>query len=398
MKRAVFIGALVFEIALALVLFPRTNSATLRTTDFVNFYAGATLVRQGRGAVLYRRETQDAVFQSILGHKSNQYFLHPPFEAAALAPLSYLRIERAFVVWTLFNAGLLALLPLLLMPCVPLVAQRPYLGLLGLAFFPALTALTLGQDSILLLFILSASYLLLCKKLDAAAGMVLAMAAIKFQYLVILVPFLLLWRRFRLMAGFAGGAALLVFISFLITGMDGLIEYVRFVRTFDLHSGYGGLNPTLMVNWRGFLAGTGNSSPIYFWAGEIILLSLGLLCVAASEKTRTRGLTFALFISIAVEAAPYAHFEDMTLLLLPILLAWDYVHDSSARTVGTGLIAFSCGALFLWPLLLVFMGGHYWWNSRIYLTFPVILLFIAGLVAELLIFAEPGTETVPAQP
>jgi len=137
MKRVVLIGAVIIEIALALILFPRTDRATLQSTDFVNFYGAASLVRQGQGALLYRRETQDPVLQSILGHKSNQYFLHPPFEAAALVPLAYLKIEQAFVVWTLVNAGLLALLPLVLMPCVPLVAKKPYLGLLGFAFFPA---------------------------------------------------------------------------------------------------------------------------------------------------------------------------------------------------------------------------------------------------------------------
>src|SRR5258706_539898 len=167
MKRVVLIGALIIEIALALILFPRTDRATLQSTDFVNFYGAASLVRQGQGALLYRRETQDPVLQSILGHKSNQYFLHPPFEAAALVPLAYLKI---------------------------------------------------------------------------------------------VVPLLLLWRKFRLVAGLVGGGALLVFVSVLITGTRGLIEYVRFVRTFDLHSGYGGLNPSLMANWRGFLAGIGQAN------------------------------------------------------------------------------------------------------------------------------------------
>jgi len=400
MKRVVLIGALIIEIALALILFHRTDRASLQSTDFVNFYGAASLVRQGKGALLYRRETQDPVLQAILGYKSNQYFLHPPFEAAALVPLSYLKIEPAFVVWNLLNAGLLALLPLVLMPCLPLVAKKPYLGLLGFAFFPALTALTLGQDSILLLFILSSSYLLMCKNLEVAAGLVLALATIKFQYLLILVPLLLLWRKFRLVAGFVGGGALLVFVSTLITGTRGLLEYVRFVRTFDLHSGYGGLNPSLMVNWRGFLAGIGqaNRSQAYFWAGEIVLISLGLLCLGVRQRARAPGLIFALFISIAVAAAPYAHFEDMTMLLLPAFIGWDYVQTSPTRTAGTKLIAVCCAALFVWPLLLLVLGGHYWWNSRIYLTFPVLLLFIVSLGLELRISRERRADAVPEQP
>jgi hypothetical protein len=210
---------------------------------------------------------------------------------------------------------------------------------------------------------------------------------IKFQYLLILLPLLLLWCKSRVVAGFAVGAAFLVFVSWLIMGTSGLIEYVRFVRSFDLHSGYGGLNPALMVNWRGFLAGIEKAtpSPACFWSGETILLLTGLLCLRVPQTARTRALIFALFISVAIAASPYAHFPDMTMLLLPIFLAGSYVQTAPRKTIAQKLIAFCCVSLFVWPLLLLALGGHYWWNSRIYLTFPVLLLFIVSLGFELYI-------------
>jgi hypothetical protein len=400
MKRAVLIGVLIIEIVLAVTLVPHADRARLQSIDFVNFYAAASIIRQGNGAMLYRRETQDPVLQSILGHPSNQYFLHPPFEAAALVPLSYLKIEQAFVVWSLINAGLLGLMPLVLMPCAPAVARRPYLGLLGFAFLPALTALTLGQDSILLLFILSSAYLLMCKDLELAAGLVLALATIKFQYLLILLPLLLVWRKTRAVAGFAVGGAFLVFVSWLIMGTGGLIEYVRFVRSFDLHSGYGGLNQALMINWRGFLAGIDRAKPsaACYWTGEIILILPGLLCLRVPQTARTRALIFALFISVAVAASPYAHFPDMTVLLLPIFLAGSYIETAPGKTAWLQkLVAFCCVSLFVWPLLLLGLGGHYWWNSRIYLTFPVLLLFIVSLGFEVRISRTRAAGQRPAE-
>jgi alpha-1,2-mannosyltransferase len=400
MKRAVLIGVLIIEIVLAVTLVPHADRSLIQSTDFVNFYEAASIIRQGKGAMLYRRETQDPVLQSILGHPSNQYFLHPPFEAAALAPLSYLKIEQAFVVWSLINAGLLGLMPLVLMPYAPVAAKRPYLGLLGFAFLPALTALTLGQDSILLLFIISSAYLLISKELELAAGLVLALALIKFQYLLILLPLLLVWRKSRVVAGFAVGGAFLVFVSWLIVGTGGLIEYVRFVRSFDLHSGYGGLNQALMVNWRGFLAGIGKAEPssAYFWVGEIILLLPGLFCLRVPQTARTRALIFALFIAVALAAAPYAHFPDMTVLLLPIFLAGSYIQTAPGETAwGQKLIALCCVSLFVWPGLLLVLGGHYWWNSRIYLTFPVLLLFIVSLGFELLISGARTSGRRPAE-
>ena len=153
-----------------------------------------------------------------------------------------------------------------------------------------------------------------------------------------------------------------------------------------------------MVNRRGFLAGIEQANPLpaYFWAGEAILVLPGLLCLRVSQTARTRALIFALFISMAVAAAPYAHFPDMTLLLLAIFLAGSCIETAPSKTMVQKLIAFCCVSLFVWPLLLLVLGGHYWWNSRIYLTFPVILLFIVSLGLELHIsgarVAGPGQE------
>ncbi len=55
----VLAGVVVIDIAVAVTLIPLTNRDRLRTTDFVNFYAGASIVREGNGARLYQRETQD---------------------------------------------------------------------------------------------------------------------------------------------------------------------------------------------------------------------------------------------------------------------------------------------------------------------------------------------------
>src|SRR5579864_6408117 len=175
MKHAVILGGvIVIEIIMAITLVPSTDHSRIETTDFLNFYVGATIVREGNGRTLYQAETQQLVLQSILGRRVTEYYLHPPFEAAALVPLSYLSIERAFVVWTLMNTALLGLLPLLLTSSVSFVARRPYLGLLGFAFPPAIAGLTLGQDSILVLFFICVAYILDVKKRDFVAGVVLA--------------------------------------------------------------------------------------------------------------------------------------------------------------------------------------------------------------------------------
>ena len=69
-------------------------------------------MRSGDGVNLYQLRTQAAALRSVLGHESPEHFLHPAFEAVALAPLTFLSIEHAFLVWTMINVAVLALLPL----------------------------------------------------------------------------------------------------------------------------------------------------------------------------------------------------------------------------------------------------------------------------------------------
>jgi hypothetical protein len=370
---------------MSVALMPWTSHERIQTTDFVNFYAAATIVREGHGAQLYRRETQDPVLKSILGRSVTDYFLHPPFEAVALIPLSFLTIERAFVVWTLANLALLGLLPLLFAKCVSFVDRRLYLGLLGFVFAPVMTGLALGQDSILVLFIITAAYLLYAKGRDFSSGLVLALATVKFQYIVILALLLFFSRKLRLIGGLMAGCGFLALASALVTGPAALVEYFRFVFTYNLHGGYGSIRPALMVNWRGLFAGMGWTShtQAYSAVGSVLLLILGIACSRSVRAVENPDLAFSLFVAIALAASPYAHFQDATILLLPIFLAMDSV--LSGRTGGTEgkVIAASCVLMFLSPIILLLTGGHYWWNSRIYLVFPAIVLFIAALAIEL---------------
>jgi len=375
------VSVIVIEAAMVFALLPWANRATLNTTDFVNFYAAATIVRQGNAASLYEIQTQGPELAALLGHPSHEYFLHPPFFAAVLAPLSYLSIEKAFLVWTLFNMALLGSLPVLFSECADFVRRRPQLGLLGMLFAPVMVALTLGQDSILLLFLFGVGYVLLKRGRDAAAGFVLAAATTKFQYVLMLVGFLLLGRRWRLAAGFALGCAILLTVTFFLFGGEGIREYVGFVHNYDVSDGFGTLHTDLMVNARGFFAGLGwrHNTQTYTLAISAVLIVFGALCTRFISE-RSTSLLFALYVTLALLASPYAFFQDSTLLLLPLYLAVDFAFRSSGPP--RHLLIFGCGLVFFGPLLLLALGGHYWWNSRIYLMFPVILLFALTLAAQ----------------
>jgi Glycosyltransferase family 87 len=248
-----------------------------------------------------------------------------------------------------------------------------------------LASLTLGQDSILLLFVISGAYLLSVKKRDFVAGLVLALATIKFQIVLILALLLLVSRKFRFIGGFVAGCALLALASVLVTGGSGIIEYFRFVRWFDLHNGFGNVNPASMMNWRGLLAGIGweNNQRLYSAIGSVILIALGIVASRWIRATKNQELGFSLYLAIALAASPYNYFQDAAILLLSIFLVMDLVVRRRMVGIRATLAGLCCVLMFVWPVVLLIFGGHYFWNSRIYLVFPVIVCLIALLAAEL---------------
>jgi hypothetical protein len=369
------IVAAVVATGVAIVLYPISDQHRLRSTDFVNFYAGASIVAQGDATSLYDRSVQGPLLQSISGLPLTEYFLHPPFEAAMLAVLALLPFRTAYVLWTALNAALVAALCWPFASTFQSVRRQPLIGMAGYFFFPVLVSLVLGQDSVFLLAILVVTYVLMRDQRPFLAGLVLSLSAIKFQYLLIFTCLLLMAGKRRLVLGAASGCVVLALISAVLVGLPGLISYVILLRDFSAHSGYGSLHLDLMVNWRGFLAGLGISNRAFFMAGEI---GLALIAFAATQIKRDESLQFAVLLTVSLLASPYAHFADATLLLLPVLIVID--RAATRRRIALLIVT---AALFVVPPMLLLFGGHYWWNSHIYLVFLVALMFLLVVSAEL---------------
>ena len=272
----------------------------------------------------------------------------------------------------------------ILMSSLPWVARRPYLLLLAFCFLPVLIALNLGQDSILLLFLFSACYGQIRKEKQFTAGLLIALAAVKFQYPVMLFVLLVCSRKFRLIAGMVAGGVTLAVASALVAGRRGMVEYFAFVHDFNVHNGYGGLNPLVMVNARGFLAGLGfpeHADGYGLLIGIILLAGAGNLASRKRQEKLTQ-LEFAFFVTVALLASPYAHFPDMTILVLPAILTIDSAWKRKLH--NPKLIAFCLAALFFVPYLLLSQGRHYWWESHVYLLFAIILMFGGCLAFEII--------------
>jgi len=376
-RLTILAGSLLAGVLAATGLLHSTTAAGLRTADFSSFYAAGSIVLHGHRTDLYQPATQDPVLRSLLGgdYRFHEYFFHPPFEALWFAALAWLSFPHAYAAWTSINVFLLAALPLILISCVALIARKPHLGLLGFVFFPALATLKLGQDSIVLLVVMSAAYCLMRDKRPLAAGLVLALASIKFQFLIVLAPLLLLERRFRVLAGLAGGVLGLIAVSVWTIGFRQVPDYVHFVLNANVNQ-----EELKQVNVRGLLFALGIQH-LMFWSAlvSVAVLAVGVL-VAVKRHPHQEQLAFAAYLTIAVLASPYAHFPDVAVLLLPILLAVDWLARNPLNRMSAQLLAASIGLMFLFPYVLIVVWPHY---SRIYLMFPAVLLFLIALLLEI---------------
>jgi hypothetical protein len=202
---------------------------------------------------------------------------------------------------------------------------------------------------------------------------------------LILALLLLVSRKFRFIGGFLAGCAFLALASVLVTGGSGIIEYFRFVHWFDLHNGFGNVNPASMMNWRGLLAGIGleDNQRLFSAIGSVVLIALGIVSSRWIRRAKNQELGFSLYLAIALTASPYNYFQDAAVLLLSIFLVMDQVVTGRILGIRAKLLVLCSVLMFVWPVVLLIFGGHYFWNSRIYLVFPIIIGLIALLAAEL---------------
>jgi hypothetical protein len=245
-------------------------------------------------------------------------YLHPAYEALFLIPLSFLPYRAAYLGWALMNVIVLACVYSALRP--RLVHFRalgpPWIsaGLL-LGFFPLAFSILAGQDSLLLLLILTWAFRCMSGS-HFRAGVLLGFGMFRFQVLLPIVVLFLLWRSFKLISGWALSSAAVAAISAGITGVEAQLQYFRLLFQMGSFS----YQPLLrrMPNLRGLLAA------FSFGKFSIVILSAAILLIAAVMGTKQGSeQRFSIAISVACLVTYFLFMHDLSLLILPILLAMD---------------------------------------------------------------------------
>ncbi|HZO08167.1 MAG TPA: glycosyltransferase family 87 protein, partial [Myxococcota bacterium] len=329
--------------------------------DFLAFYTGAQFLRQGRMAEVYDLAAQREFQRRVVAPRklAAKPFINPPHAAVLYLPFALSGHATGLALWSL--AGLAALLGSARLLCGELDALRR-LGPLRLAaasflFFPTLAWLGFGQATGFVLLLYTATFVLLRRGRDLAAGACLGCLAFKPQLALGLAVVLLLNGRSRALLGGAAAAAGWLALGFRLSP-EATQRYLRLgpelvaLLRSDAYPGWGihsalGFASLLL---DGFSPRLADALATALCAAALAALGLAWWRIEWRPGSRAWDLAMAGSLALGLLLSPHLYFYDLMLLLLPLALVWQ--HHPELRD-GRPLDG---GALLAWTAVLWALG------------------------------------------
>lgn len=314
--------------------------------DFAAFYTAARLYRQQPGPELYNLDRQMELEPAITDTSKLPY-AHLPYELLLWLPLGGMSYKAAYFAWRGMCLVLLAAAAWLLARGAGRGLSAPWILVVALAFFPVAYCIWFGQDSLLVLTLLAATAWRLREGKPFSAGVCLALALFKFQFVLPIVAVYFLRRHWRLVAGFACGAAAVLAACVAMVGVSGLRRLVEMQLMMERVPGLG-VNPKMMPNLRGLATLLLGGHPRLATA-LVLAASAGLLAWAAwkFDERMPSERSLALLVCFACLVSYHMNLHDLSLLLMPLLLV---VAGTLWRVEGQRWTVYTTIALFCAPV------------------------------------------------
>lgn len=298
--------------------------------DFLNLYTGGALAFD---AQIYDIHRQADVEQQLVPDPARPLipFVRPVWYAWVLHPLSWVPYPAAFPTWIAIQCALLAW-------CWWRIWKR--FGdqglLLAALFLPTQLGIAHGQDCTLMLLLVLEAYLAAERNRWTRAGILLALALMKWHLLLLMPLTLLVQRRWRAFAGWTATAAALL-ILFAASGT--LPSYVALLQHKDLER----LSPSenMMLNLRALSI---NFNLPWLW----IPLAVGVVVVVIRMRGAPLWQWFGVAVAGSLLVPPHVYGYDAAVLLVPVLAA-----VSEARSKLTRLLAFTAALPFAYEATLL---------------------------------------------
>lgn len=303
--------------------------------DFVYFYGIGQIAKTHPAIDVYDYQLQTEIFNKIQPLRNGKYgpSPYPPFVSQFFRLFAGLSFKSAFLLWfaislTLYVAGIVLALRAFL-PEEPLV--RSLILCFALSSSPfLLNTLGNGQLSSIGLFFMVLALLFQKRSMPILSGTALSVLIYKPTLLLIVVPMLVITRRFKTLLGVTSGAGVLMLIATLIGGIRIWPAYLRFLSSFGQTSGVYGQSSLRLwkyvdLNSLSYAVPDGRSRialtflvcfvvAVALWAGIALWKSEG-------KNDPRQSLAWAVAITWTSLLNVYSPIYDSILIVIAIILA-----------------------------------------------------------------------------
>jgi hypothetical protein len=276
--------------------------------DFHTYVAaGETVVERGWSNV-YNTGIVGIEQKELAPNMVSQPFLSPPTVALIVIPFSFLPYDVGYVLWALL---LFASLAGALVWSGVSKGLSKWIAVIGaLAPWWVMHAVNVGQVVPLVAAGTVVAWRLLRDRRDVLAGLALAAILLKPNTAILVPAALLFATRFRTAATWAAVAALVVVLSAVMIGPQGMSEYVTQLRG-PLPAGADDL--TL----HGALSVTGA------FAAMLRIFIIAGVMAAAVKLRESPGLVVPIAIVGSLVVSPYLHASDLCMLAAAGWMVWE---------------------------------------------------------------------------
>jgi hypothetical protein len=286
--------------------------------DFSAFYTAGGVILEGHRHQLFDLPIQTEFQHRVLSMSGPLPFFHLAYESLIFVPLALLPFKVALWLWRLLSVAMLLASAYSLADTFR--GARTHVLILSLASYPVALAIVQGQDSILLLLLISASLAALMRGQKRLAGLLLACALFK-PHLVLPIAAILIWKQGRrFLEGFLGGGLAVFALSIGITGAKGLLQMAELMRYAVSVNGYQiGANAQSMPNLRGLCTLLGFSAGT---SGILTAVLSALLFILVAWRLRNQHsptLLYPPLVTLALLTSIHVNAHDLALLLIPVL-------------------------------------------------------------------------------
>lgn len=305
-RRRWLVAALgVVALALALDVLVRNDPIAV---DFHTYLAASQVGLQKGWSHVYDQGFVAIQQKELDAGQRSQPFLSPPTVAFVAAPLARVPYDVAYVIWALLCFAAFAASMVWSGVSRGLSRWIAVVGALGPWW--VMHSVNVGQVVPLVAAGTVVAWRLLREKRDLLAGLALLAILLKPNTAVLLPVAVLFAGRFRVLAAWAGGSAVIGVIVLLTFGMSGITDYVTQLRG-PLPSGADDL--TL----HGVLGATGP------FALALRILVIAIVCTGAFKLRNSPGLVLALAIVGSLVISPYLHASDLCVLAGAGFMVWE---------------------------------------------------------------------------